>query len=186
MRKGYFRIMTRLRGSLRRRLLNARHHRAKGAFATIAGVTHPGNTGPHVSRRKSRPLFRHVIEAKQSSGQRLTLGAHSAYWPGGTRPAADLRAAGDTVSYREFSASHKLAFMSSEPRVFILCQPWKMAGPGSIRCQISFTIAKTFTQAAGLGYDQVLHLILHYATALLAPSRKRAIIIHSNSKLLCG
>ena len=67
------------------------------------------------------------------------------------RPKAAFRAAGDTVSYREFSVPLKLAFMSPEPRVFILCQPWKMAGPGSICRQISFTIAKTFNQPAGLG-----------------------------------
>ena len=38
--------MTKLRGSVRRRLLYARNHRAKGVFAAIARVTHPANTGP--------------------------------------------------------------------------------------------------------------------------------------------
>ncbi len=49
------------------------------------------------------------------------------------RPAADLRTAGGTVSYRQFSAPHKLAFQAAGiARVYAL-PPWNRLDPVAIR-----------------------------------------------------
>ncbi len=91
------------------------------------------------------------------------------------RPAADLRAAGGTVSYRRLSAPHKLAFQAAgTARVYAL-PPWNRLDRVAIhqqqvfhlQCQIQLSIAMTFNRPIGLRYVLILHQTVNYAKALL-------------------
>ena len=135
---------------------------------------------PHTSRAAVYQARIYHDRALREINRPLSFGPPGA--DGGVRPAANLRSVGDTVSYRDISAPHKLALQAAG-----------IGAPGSDPPAIEFPISNA-------KHRSLLHCTIHGPSDMIeSPSSKSqlrersfeqsgrpTVTIPSNSRPLCG